>query len=1034
MNKLFLFLILCLCLVPLALAEDMIGVSSLEDNEVVSVVISFSDDVDLDDVVGDVQDRRFQARQKGNLASRNLGISENNLSRNVVADNLPIFSSSSFEDRFAKIRQQDDVKIPNEVSGKFSKSELEEIMRRYDVDHIEYEREFTVSLDNSVNVIEATNFTNIDFLGSSFNGSNIGVCIMDSGIDKNHSALASRHVEGYDYINGDPDYSDDNGHGTHVAGIIASYDSTYGGVSPGVDLLIYKVINSTGGGSSTILDDAILDCLAYADIYNVKVISMSLGDAGTRSSSTCDGWSANVASAFSAAVAKNISIVISSGNKFDKSGISAPACMTGAISVGATDDSDSIAGFSNSADNLDLLAPGVSVYGPALTSGPTCTGAGGFSSCSGTSMAAPHVSGAIALLQSHYVEFNGVYATPASMLTYLSDGGLNITDTNAITRPRINVYNSYLEMITDFPTFIFTNTTPDNDSSINISDFTIEVNVTDVSDSINGCRLFVNGSEINMTLSGDLCSANVSRSGGYYSYYVYAVDSEGAYSQSDLRYLNISNQAPQIEVNFTSSANTLTNLSCNYSVTDPENDSFNVTLDWFNDGVVQSSLQNLTDVVYTNTSKDQNWTCQIYVEDEMMNVNAVNSSVVVSNSLPVFSLVNQIINEGDLFNYTLNVSDDDDDSITVTTNVSFLLIDNLTIYYQTDYQDSGIYLVQVNVSDGDSSNYEEFNLTINEIEDSDNDGINDSLDVIGGNLSTLNAPNITSIEINGSTNLSENYSGVQRVLFKDANNNTLIEVDWNFSNVLPLNFTVEVVNGKIRVSNFNLQGSTKTLYINKTTSGWNRVCVADQEDVSLSSISSSCNGAGEVKLSCPGTSGSYTCSESNGYFVVSGLSYTSLSAFTQTSSSGGGGGGGGGGGSSSSANVVNAVCVPDWICSQWSSCSAGMQSRECFDGNSCGSSAGAPLFDRSCEMPVVEGTVETTINSVDEVVVGSIVDEPDVVELASPEKESITLVIKEKLQGLEIVNMLFISAAVVILLGALSLISKTSELLRMMRK
>mgnify|MGYP000859657053 CR=1 FL=1 len=67
------------------------------------------------------------------------------------------------------------------------------------------------------------------------------------------------------------------------------------------------------------------------------------------------------------------------------------------------------------------------------------------------------------------------------------------------------------------------------------------------------------------------------------------------------------------------------------------------------------------------------------------------------------------------------------------------------------------------------------------------------------------------------------------------------------------------------------------------------------------------------------------------------------------------GGGGGGGGSSSSSTSTSSVCVPDWICGQWDLCSAdGEQTRDCFDGNNCGISAGSPLMDRSCDAPVVE--------------------------------------------------------------------------------
>lgn len=1009
MKYLSFFFIFCM-MFSVVHAEDMVGIESLDDDERVDVIIRFLDEADVSSAAQDIFEARLELIKVNNFARSSLNdLNEFNSSSDLQAN----FSSGIHE-----------INGLGMISGSFTRSELEDLMQNYEVDYIEPETEYTINLDTSVDIIQTRNFTNISFLGTKFKGADSAVCVIDTGIDYTHVDLFDSYLDGYDFVNLDGDPLDDHGHGTHVSGIIASRNTTYEGVAPEIGIVSLKALNSTGGGNTTTIVSSINWCITNAALHNITVISMSIGNSLFHSSTACDASFPSMTTAISNAVDANISVIISSGNELNKAGISSPSCIADAISVGATDDSDVAAYFSNSADNLDLLAPGYPVISNALSSG--------YVSAQGTSMAAPHVSGAFALLQAHYRFFKGVYATPSQLLGYFNNSGVNVTDTNAVTKPRIDVYGAYLEMIDDFPSLEFTNVTPDDNSSLNVSTFTIEVNVTDASDSINGCRLFLNESEIDMNLSGDLCSVNLTRPGGSYEYYVTAVDSEGAFVNTDFRTFNISNQAPVIDVNFTLSASTLTNLSCNYSVVDLESDPFNVTVSWFKDGVVQSSFENLTLVNYTNTSKNENWTCQIYAEDSMMNVNAVNSSVVILNSLPVYSLVNQIVNESDYFNFTFNVSDDDNDTILVSTNVSFLQVIDTSIFYQTTYQDSGVYDVLVNVSDGDDSILSGFNFTINDTEDSDNDGINDSDDVIEGNTSTLNSSDIEMIEINGSDNLSVNYSGVQNVLFKDSNNNTLIDVDWNFSKDLALNFTVEMSDGKVRVSGFDLNGSTKTLYINKTSSSWNRVCIVDEEDVALSSISSSCNGVGEVALSCPGTSGSYTCNETSGYFVVSGLSHTSISAFTYTAPSSGGGGGGG---SSRSIITTEQVCTPDWICGTWGSCSDEKQSRECFDGNSCGSLAGAPLFERSCEMPQIDDELANSDDIAENFdAVGSVVGEPEVVEVEMNETVSVTRSIKEKLKGLQLENIFFIVGSVIVLLGALSLISKTSELLRMMRK
>lgn len=100
----------------------------------------------------------------------------------------------------------------------------------------------------------------------------------------------------------------------------------------------------------------------------------------------------------------------------------------------------------------------------------------------------------------------------------------------------------------------------------------------------------------------------------------------------------------------------------------------------------------------------------------------------------------------------------------------------------------------------------------------------------------------------------------------------------------------------------------------------------------------------------------YTCSYDNvsNYYVVTGLRYSALGEYTVAIPGSGGSGGGGGGGSSSAPIGSTAViCREDWICDVWSTCDDGTQTRDCFDGNSCGTSTGKPIESQSCTMPEV---------------------------------------------------------------------------------
>ena len=221
-------------------------------------------------------------------------------------------------------------------------------------------------------------------------GATVKVGVIDTGIDYNHTDLAANYVSGIDYVNSDSDPMDDHGHGTHVSGTIAAIDNTAGvlGVAPSVRLYGVKVLNSAGSGTFADVIAGIDWCAANG----LQVANMSLGaSSGTTALQTaCDN-----------AYAAGVVICAAAGNGYGAP-VSYPAAYSSCIAVSATDQNNSLAAFSNAGPQIDVAAPGVSVYS-------TYPG-NSYATMSGTSMATPHAAGVCALIWS-----TGSYATASAV-------------------------------------------------------------------------------------------------------------------------------------------------------------------------------------------------------------------------------------------------------------------------------------------------------------------------------------------------------------------------------------------------------------------------------------------------------------------------------------------------------------------------------------------------------------------------------------------------------------------------------------------
>lgn len=214
-------------------------------------------------------------------------------------------------------------------------------------------------------------------------GAGINIAILDTGIDFNHQDLKDRVKGGINFTSNDKnDYMDRKGHGTHCAGIIAASLNNEGivGVAPEANLFAVKILGDDGAGSL----DWIIKGIEWCINNDIHIISMSLGTNYHHDS---------LYAAIKKAYDKNIIMVAAAGNDGDggkTQTIDYPGFYEEVIAVSAVDSNEIIGGFSSTGSNVMISAAGVDVIS-------TYPG-NQYAKLSGTSMACPHISGAIALM------------------------------------------------------------------------------------------------------------------------------------------------------------------------------------------------------------------------------------------------------------------------------------------------------------------------------------------------------------------------------------------------------------------------------------------------------------------------------------------------------------------------------------------------------------------------------------------------------------------------------------------------------------
>lgn len=216
-------------------------------------------------------------------------------------------------------------------------------------------------------------------------GAEVIIAVIDTGAEVSHPLIKNNIIGGYNFTEEDNNealkYMDKNGHGTHVAGTIVK-------VAPKVKLLILKALNNKGVG-------------LYADVISAINFSATWkGESGEKVSIICLSlggreYQEDLHMAIRKAIKNNISIVVAAGNNgdgdYETDEFAYPGQFNEVIQVGAIDYSKNIAHFSNSNNEIDLVAPGVGIHSAFLNNS--------YSILSGTSMAAPHIAGALAILR-----------------------------------------------------------------------------------------------------------------------------------------------------------------------------------------------------------------------------------------------------------------------------------------------------------------------------------------------------------------------------------------------------------------------------------------------------------------------------------------------------------------------------------------------------------------------------------------------------------------------------------------------------------
>ncbi|MCT2586618.1 S8 family peptidase [Actinophytocola gossypii] len=291
-------------------------------------------------------------------------------------------------------------------------------------EHVWLDGKVRATLDHSVPQIGAP-----DAWNAGHTGAGATVAVLDTGVDTTHPDLADAVVDARNFT--DSDSTDDrSGHGTHVASTITGNGDRYRGVAPDAKLLNGKVLSDNGYG----LESWVIAGMEWAAASGADVVNLSLG-----SPLPSDGTSPQEQAVNRITAETGTLFVIAAGNSGPTAGwIGSPGAADAALTVGAVDRNDELAGFSSrgprvgdSAIKPDITAPGVDIVAARAANGQEGEPGDSHVAMSGTSMAAPHVAGSAAIVAAQHPDWTAEQLKASLMGSAKPKDGLTVFDQGA---------------------------------------------------------------------------------------------------------------------------------------------------------------------------------------------------------------------------------------------------------------------------------------------------------------------------------------------------------------------------------------------------------------------------------------------------------------------------------------------------------------------------------------------------------------------------------------------------------------------------